>query len=338
MKKLLSLLLCLVLTSALFGCNRGEADPTEIERIETTQATEPSVETTEATEATEETKSPVPEWMVCLDDVIAGSDILMTVDGNRIVLEEDGLVLELSTHWDLVHRDGYVVAAMRRAPMIWDGKVYVNERFCNDTLGVGELEKPTLFHQIRFYAGEILDAIDAPEASEFNRKLLQQVLLPTSMGIEAPHVDMLRYFHEDSLADYPDVLKAELASMGYGHAFLYVYGEYQVISDSKMMDRNFIKSVRESAPEFEDVPLESMTVGEYSKLRREMDQIIAYEEMTEEQRTFSEEKGITLGDIARLRKVFYSDYMNQSDDVLRAALEDYYQTDINYLKDAAGRE
>ena len=222
--------------------------------------------------------------------------------------------------------------------MIWDGKVYVNERFCNYILGADELEQPTLFHQIQFFAREILDALDAPDGSEFNRKLLEQVLVPTSMGIEAPHVDLLRYFHENSLADYPDILKAELESMGYGHAFLYVYGEYLAISDSKMMDRNFIEMVRQSSPEFDDVPLESMTVGEYSRLRRELDKKIAFEEMTEEQKAFSEEKGITLGDMARLRKVFYSDYMNQPDDALKAALEEYYQTDINYLKDAAGRE
>ena len=172
MKKLLSLLLSLSLALILFGCGRGETEPTELESVEATQVTEPPTETAEVIE---ETQSPVPEGMVCLEDVIAGSDIVMTVEGEKITLEEDGLVLELSTQWKLGHRNGYAVAALQSAPQILEGKVYVEEWFCKYFLGAEELEQPTLFHQIQFFAGEILEAIEEPEASEFNRKLIQQV-------------------------------------------------------------------------------------------------------------------------------------------------------------------
>lgn len=158
------------------------------------------------------------------------------------------------------------------------------------------------------------------------------------MGIETPHINMGRYFSENPLENYPDALKAELESMDYGHAFLYVYGEYLVISDSKMMDRVFIETVRQSSSEFDNVPLESMTVGEYSRLRRALDQQISIDNLTEDEKAFAEEKGIVLSDFSYLRSVFYSDYRNQSDDALKAVLEGYYQNDINYLKDAAGRE
>lgn len=336
MKKLLSLLLALSLALTLFGCDQRETEPTEMESVETTQATELPTETTEITE---ETQPPIPSGMVCLEDVIAGSDIVMTVEGEKIKLEEDGLVLELSMDSNLGYRKGYVMVALQDNPVLVDGKVCIEERFCKNILGTEEREQPSLFYGMQFLAKEILVAIDQPEISRFNEKLVAEVARPGSMGIDLMEIDMSRYFHANPLSNYPDALKAELEGMGYGHAALYTYGEYTVLTGARMMDSLLIAQARELYPELADVDLSELTIWEYTKLGQKLDHEISIQTLTEQEITFAEERQIHLDDLRYLRKWFdqqyYGQYMEQSDEALKAALEESYQFNYDYLESAA---
>lgn len=333
MKKRIALMLVMATVLVLFGCGALQE-----ETAVTGETGTPTILPTEIAQPTQETLPPIPEEMVCLDEVIEGSDIQMTLEEDKILLHENGLELELSTDGVLGYRDGYVMAVLQMESIVMDGKVYVDGKVCESFLSKEGEDQPSLFHGMMFLASEILDAVQQPEASEFNRKLLAEISLPASMGIEIPHIDMSRFFYTKSLSDYPDALKAELEELGYAHAILYTYGEYVVLSEGQMMDQLLSDQARRSYPQLKHLELEKMTVGEYKKLRAEVDQQNSIDALSEEEKTFASEKGIELSDMLHLKKIFYGEYMNQSDETLKAALKEYYQADIDYLKDVAQTE
>ena len=284
--------------------------------------TEPA-ETIPETTVPETTLPQTPAESVNLNELIAGSDVELSVEGSAITLNEDGMTLELSTDSLLAYRNGYVAAVLKDIPTVIGGNVYVHEDFCNDFLCAEEAEQPSLFHGVLFFAEEILAAIDGPEASAFNQKVAADVLLPSSRGIETPNVDMLRVFSTSPLSGMPEILAQELERLGYENPEQYTYGEYSILSGAQTLAQAGISDDAET------------TVAEYQRRQRARDQQTALDELTEEQKAFAAEKGIELSDLTQLRKVFYGAYMEQTDEALKQALEEYYAMNLSALRDMA---
>ena len=300
-KQTIALWLAAVLTLSLFGCAGKPAETTA--PPETTAPVETTVPPTTVVPTTVPPETTLPPdyhltstGHVRLDQLLEGTAISASVEDEKIILSEDGLVLELAVGSQWVHRDGYVIAGMMSHPRIHDGVIYVHlNAFQN--LFLGEWAEMSLFHGIPFFGDEILDALDQPDASVFNQKLLAEVLLPASMEIDIPHVDMGRAFDIKPLSILPEILSDDLEGRGFSNPGDYTYGEYTILT------------------------------GEAKYWSGPSDDYF-----DEEERAFAAEKGITLTDLYDLYRYFYGAMMVQSDETLKQVLEEYYTTDLQFLE------
>ena len=101
--QIISLLLIFVMLAACGKAPGGTTVPTTVP-AETTEPAETTLPPATEPPVTEPTK-PIPETHVCLNDLLEGSDITITVEGDNIYLDEDGLVLRMSTTRMAVFRD-----------------------------------------------------------------------------------------------------------------------------------------------------------------------------------------------------------------------------------------
>lgn len=277
----------------------------------------------------EATETQIPEGMAELNTMIEGTDISLLVAGDQIRLEEAGMTVTLSTDSGLVYREGYVMAVMDSIPQIDGDTVLVDDVFYEEFLCGGDslVEEASLFHGVMFFADEILNALEQPDASVFDQKLLAEVLLPASMGIETPHVDMDRVFQSQPLSQYAAALTQELEGLGYENAASYTYSEYVILTGAQTLKQAGI-----SDGSFD----ENMTVAEYHRLLKQKSVREFERGLNAAQREFAERMQIEMEDLYYLNRLYPGEYMSQSAEVLKAALEESYAADISYLEGMAG--
>lgn len=314
MKRFLLLMGASLLVFALIACTVVPAEETFPE---------------ETTLPVETTLPPIPDGYLCLDQMVEGSGISVSCEGDMIILSEDGLIVELSVESSFICRNGYIVAVMNSAPLVIEGNVYVDEEYFNDILCEGD---PSLFHGMMFFSSEILGALEQPEGSVFNQKLLEEILLPVSMRIDIPHIDMGRVFMPQPLSQYPDILAEELIGLGYGDAENYTYSEYVILSGTQTLAQAGI-----TADMAEGITYDAeMTVAEYYRKLKEVSWKGFVDGLNEETVKFATEKQIELSDVQYLHRVFdefyWGEFMAKPDEVLKAALEEYYAVDLDYLQ------
>lgn len=316
MKRTITLTLAALMLLTLCAC--GQQTP------ETTAPTTLPVETTLPAETTlpetqpPETTAPIDlSSYVCIDELQRVSDIIQIVDGENIALLENGLRLELSTDSDLAYRNGYVAAVMKEAPMIVDGSVYIHEDFYKEFFCKEGADLVSMYYGVLFFPEEIIAAIDNPE---WNQMILSEILLPTSMGIETPHINMRRVFQPGMLADKPASLTAELNSLGY--TGIATYGEYVILRNAASCENLGVKAGA------------GMTYGEYLDKQRAEGKEETMKNLSDEEKAFMEQYGIVLDDYLFLKNEYYG-IPDKTEEELRSILIDYYEMDIAYLRDAS---
>lgn len=262
-----------------------------------------------------------------LSELIAGSDIQMTVEGETIILSENGLDLELEIGSTLAHRNGYIAAVLKHSPRLIEETVYIHESFYHHFLNKQwevsastELMMPSLFNGMLFFREEVTDAVDSPDGSVFQKKMLEQILLPVSMGIETPHIDMTRIFQPGMLADKPAALTQELINLGYADAANYAYGEYVILANAQTCAQAGISDNDE------------MTVWEFHRHQSMQGREEFWESLTDEERAFMDRFDLVADDYLFLRNEYSGSYMDKSEDELKTILTEYYEMDLAYLR------
>lgn len=321
MKKTITITLAALMLLTLCACGR--------QTPETTAPTTIPVETTIPAETTLPTETTLPETQppettapselsgyVCIDELQRVSDIIQIVDGEHIVLLENGLRLELSTDSDLAYRNGYVAAVMKAAPMIVDGSIYIHEDFYQNFFCKEGTDLVSMYHGVLFFPEEIIAAIDNPE---WNQMILDEILLSTSMGIETPHINMRRVFQPGMLADKPASLTAELNSLGY--TGITTYGEYVILLDAAPCEKLGVTAGA------------GMTYRQYLDKQRTEGREETIKNLSDEEKAFMEQYGIVLDDYLFLKNEYYG-IPDKTEEELRSILIDYYEMDIAFLRDA----
>ena len=313
MKKCITLTLVALMLLTLCACSQ--------QTPETTAPTTIPVETTLPIETTlpetrpQETTAPVDlSGFVCIDELQRVSDIIQIVDGESIVLLEGGLRLELSTGSDLAYRNGYVAAVMQAAPKIVDGSIYIHEDFYQNFFCKEGTDLVSMYHGVLFFPEEIIAAIDNPE---WNQMILDEILLPTSMGIETPHINMRRVFQPGMLGDKPASLTAELNSLGYTD--ITTYGEYVILLNATPCEKLGVKAGA------------GMTYGEYLDKQRAEGRAETLKNLSDEEKAFMDQYGIVLDDYLFLKNEYYG-IPDKTEAELRTILTEYYEMDIAYLR------
>ena len=261
------------------------------------------------------------EGYVDMDWILSRSrGMTVETDGENIMLSEEGLILWLNLNSRQILRKGYIVGMMKAEPKIIDGKIYLPEDFYENFLK-GDTQRLSLFHGALFFPEEVLEALEHPEASKFNSRLLEAVLLPSSMNIETPHVDVSRVFNRRPLSEYPEILRQELENLGYTDVEQYTYSEYEVLSGAQTLAQAGISKDT------------TTTVAEYRKKQQDESWSNFITELSDTEREFAEAKHIALkNDLNTLRKHFYRDHMSQTDEALRQVLQEHYEFDLEYIK------
>lgn len=267
----------------------------------------------------------------CASDIESISDISVTEYANSILLAEDGLELQLSADSPFVYRDEYIIASMKTKPISVDGHWYLSADFYNQFLCDNDGQAPSLFHNAMFFPEEVLGALYGNADKPGVQKLLTSVSLPTSMGINAPHIDMDRIFVDKQLSEYPDVLSAEMRRLGVKNPEELAYSEYVVINGAQTLASAGMSDVVETYPELKGVDPNVMTVAEYIEWQQEHSQQ-QFEKNSSSAAQFAAEKGITISDLSHLHRYFQGSYASKSDAELRDVLQQYYATNITYLQ------
>ncbi len=305
MKQKIAMILTMLVALALVGCGGTPGETTLPPQTTTpTEQTEtmPIETAVPPTTTPPETTLPqeVGDGMVELAPLLEGSDIEMTVEGETIYLSEDGLTVELRTNSRFGKRKDHYISTLKAEPQIIDGKVYVHEFYYKNVLLARTEEVPSLFYGMWFFAEEVEAALKDPEGSVFNQKLLDEILLPASMGIEIPRITAGRIFQEVTLSELSKAFLEELEGTEFADRGDLTYTEYGILS------------------------------GEQTLVQRQRYEGWESAETTasEEQKIFLQEKGVEPHDVWYLYKWFYNGYQTHSEEELKAALEECYRADL----------
>lgn len=325
MRKYLLVFIALSLVFPLAACGTPSNVP---------PATEPSA-LTETQPPTTEPTQPEPPDGINLTQLLAGTPVKITVEGSAILLEEDGMTVTMSTDSHVCYREGYVTAVLHAPPVLFGDQVYVEEAFVEDYLCGEAQSEPSLFRNCWFLPSEILAALDDPEGSAFNQKLLLQVLRPTSMGIDIPYVDAGRVFSYGKLEKMSIEIREDLEKLGYENVGDYTYTEYSILSGIQTLAQAGFTNIAKSYPELKGVDLNEMTVAEYEKWTSNWAWERSVGELTEKEKAFIEAKQLEISDYFQLKRVYTTSIFDQSDDTLRSTLEDFYNGSLSRVKNTA---
>ena len=189
----------------------------------------------------------------CVDDLEKNSDILIKTDTDAVTFVEDGLQIYLSINTPYIYRDTYIIGAMKSKPIRQGGKWYVPKDFYDQFLCAGNVKVPSIFNGALFFVQEIMTALYENCDGSFSKKLLDAILLPTSMGIGEPHLDMSRVFVETPLTEYPNTLMSEMKRLGIKNPEKLTYGEYAVINGTQSLASAGMAAVTENNPELSGI-------------------------------------------------------------------------------------
>ncbi len=263
------------------------------------------------------------------------SDITVTEQNDTIILAEDGLEVCLSANSRYVFRNGCVVAVLDNKPVFLNGEWYVSVDFYDDFLCKDDAEKPSLFNGSMIFASEVLAAIYGTGNDVFSQKLLNEVSLPTSLGISELHIDMDRIFITTPLSEYSSELISEMKHLGIENPEQLAYSEYAVISGARTLESAGMSDLLDKSPELSACDPATMTVAEYSEWQRREADARFEESLSAKAKQFAEEKGISISDLKYLNRYFYGSYMEKDNEELRDALKGYYVADVSYLQSLA---
>lgn len=269
---------------------------------------------------------------VTLDAIVAGTDMTVVYHGLEATITEDGLSVTLCDGSPYVTRDGMVIAALPAAAIYAEHMFFVPNEFYAGFLGspytTDDPLAPTLFHGAKFFAHEVDQAVKAPEETGFNRKLLAEISLPTSMGIDAPHIDASRVIVETKLSEYPGEIADALEKCAITCPLERSYTEYEVITGAQSVKEAGMSERFKSYPELRDVDPAYYTVAAFRAWCKRNDFMHGVTALSGEQRQFMKDKQITYDDYVFLQRYYSGGCMEQADAELKKTLIAYYAADI----------
>lgn len=244
------------------------------------------------------------------------------------------MTLTMSLGSRLCYREGYVATVMGTEPTVEENQVYVDYPFYKLYLCGGEDTQPSLFTCCWFFADEVLAALDDPDGSVFHQKVLSQTCRPSAFGIEIPNLDPSRILQPQGLQP---ANRNELIDLGYENTESLCYTEYTVLFNGQSLpdaikrgydwrDSTILNQlVRDGMNPYH------ITLGQYSFYAQKLSEQEQYDDLTEAKKTFLQEKQLSLSDNQYLWKYFHGSQMEHSDDELREALEQVYQTNLDFI-------
>lgn len=183
---------------------------------------------------------------------------------------------------------------------------------------------------------EVREALDQLEQLGITSEISDDVLLPASMDIQIPNIDPAKIYNNDLLTEYDHVFIAALIEHGYSEedAKNMTMSQYKAIEDTWLLPDDMIKRVKnyspEPDPELEGVDVSTWTYGDFEAYAKKIDAKVFAGQFTAKQLAELEARDIRIEDAIYLLREFYTPeaLLAQSDEILKATLEAYYQFKI----------
>ena len=173
--------------------------------------------------------------------------------------------------------------------------------------------------------------------------LLDDVLLPASMGIETPNIDMTKIEKTILISTLdPAFLDAVAEHAPANCSLIYsdmTLSEYYALEDTWVLPNEIIITAKLTYEELQDVDMSKWTYGTYKAFyaKRNLDDRLSRFTPTE-LRTL-QDRGVQFNDIMYLFKEFHTpdNILAQSDDTLRQTIEGYYEFTLDGIMSSITR-
>ncbi len=182
-----------------------------------------------------------------------------------------------------------------------------------------------------FTVNSVLDAISNPSTK--NSNLLNEITLPTSMGISFPKIDTSKIapIHSPLLNTLPekDIFFDELKKHGINDANM-TLAEYYALETSWPMDEEEIEITKQLYPELESVDLTQWTIEKSQEYAKEQNIVALKKRFTPVQLAQLNRRGINIEDTFYLFKEYHSasSILSKSNAELKNTIEGYYRSAV----------
>lgn len=183
----------------------------------------------------------------------------------------------------------------------------------------------------KYFAAEIADAIESRNARSAKESvILNDVLLPTSMGIEIPNIDPENVYQTVDVYTLDPSFSKELSDHGIYRTSM-SYSEYDAIESTWVLPKDMCESIQNAYPELNLVDISSWTYGDYKNFCKERDYNNLVDSISPEQMQELNERDILVSDLHHLIKEYHTidGILDQSNESIKQTLEVAYQLTAN---------
>lgn len=182
-----------------------------------------------------------------------------------------------------------------------------------------------------YHASEIMSALERKSRSSYalnssDKAILNDVLLPTSMGITIPNIDPSKVIQTVDVYSLDPAFAEALADHGVYRSRM-TFSEYEKIESTWLLPDEFISIARISYPELQDVDMSSWTYGTYKEYTQNKDEERFLARFSSEQLQELNARGILIDDLSILISSYHTidNILSQSNQDLKATIEAAYR-------------
>lgn len=170
------------------------------------------------------------------------------------------------------------------------------------------------------------------DSSSLYALVLDDVLMPASMGIEIPKIDPSRIQQTVDVYKLDPAFAEALAAHGI-HRKSMTYSEYEEIENTWFLSDYVIESAKQAYPELANVDMSKWTYGKYKDYYIARDHEIMMSEITPRQLLELAERNIQLSDLRSLIKEYHTieNVLLQSNEELKTVLEETYEFTLSKI-------
>ena len=190
----------------------------------------------------------------------------------------------------------------------------------------------------KYHASEILNALEkqtrsADSLTTAEKAILNDVLLPASMGITIPNINISKIVQTADVYTLDEVFSESLEEHGVFRSHM-TFSEYEEIESTWLLPEDFIEATKFSYPELQDVDMSTWTYGMYSEYIKQKDEERFLARFTSEELRALKKRGIRIDDLSILLSSYHTidNVLAQSDEDLKATIESAYSFSIENLR------
>jgi len=277
-------------------------------------------------------------------------EVSLESDLGYVLLRQGHYAYQLKTDSSYVYVDGIRIGYFKGKALLRDDHFLIPLSFMTDylNLGIGTSAQRSwntkvdahafkIIEHIKFSAEEVIQALDN-QATPEEAPLLYEVLLPTSLSIDFPNIQMELVIDASPITDiFRDILEYNYNYSCFQPLSELTNEDYHTITAARLMDDREIEAAVNLYPELTDAQVETWTYGEYSTFDQRKTLETFMTSLTEEQVVAIERRGIHEADLFHLRKWFHSidNILMQEDELLIEALTEIYSSKLDVVRQLA---